>query len=107
MDYIALHIYMGQSPQTYSNQVKKIFSTYGKKIWITEFAPRDDSATSGQPETNKVSEEWIRNNFIEPVLTDYENMDEVFRYKLTSLGDYYATIHPNDDAPANGMTMPQ
>ena len=67
MDYIALHIYMGQSPQTYSNQVKKIFSTYGKKIWITEFAPRDDSATSGQPETNKVSEEWIRNNFIEPV----------------------------------------
>ena len=28
--------------------------------------------------------------------------------KLTSLGDYYATIHPNDDAaPANGMTMPQ
>ena len=64
------------------------------------------------------------------VLTDYENMDEVFRYawfsgsptmaglwtsmlvdkdgKLTSLGDYYATIHPNDDAaPANGMTMPQ
>ncbi|WP_255508065.1 glycosyl hydrolase [Bacteroides difficilis] len=130
MDYIALHIYMGQSPQTYSDQVKKIFSTYGKKIWITEFAPRDDSATSGQPETNKVSEEWIRNNFIEPVLTDYENMDEVFRYawfsgsptmaglwtsmlvdkdgKLTSLGDYYATIHPNDDAaPANGMTMPQ
>lgn len=128
-DYIALHIYMGQSPTTYSNQVKNIANTYGKKIWITEFAPRDDSAESGKPETNHFSEEWIRNNFIEPVLTDYEAMPEVFRYAwfsgsptmaglwtsmlvngsgdLTSLGDYYATIHPNEDIlPPKGTAMP-
>lgn len=118
MDYIALHIYMGQSPKTYTDQVKKIYATYGKKCWITEFAPRDDSATSGKPETNKWSEEWIRNNFIVPVITDYEAMDEVFRYswfsgsptmaglwtsmlvdkegKLTSLGEYYKTVQPNE-----------
>lgn len=129
MDYIALHIYMGQSPATYSNQVKTIFSTYGKKVWITEFAPRDDSATPGDPSTNHFSEQWIRDNFIEPVITDYESMSEVFRYAwfsgsptmaglwtsmlvdkdggLTSLGTYYASIHPNESiAPANGVTMP-
>lgn len=128
-DHIALHIYMGQSPKTYSDQVKNMAATYGKKIWITEFAPRDDGATSGKPETNRFSEEWIRTNFIEPVLTDYESMPEVFRYawfsgsptmaglwtsmlvngggQLTTLGSYYASIHPNEAiAPAPGKTMP-
>ena len=129
MDYIALHIYMGQSPATYASQVKKIASTYGKKVWITEFAPRDDSAVSGDPSTNRFSEKWIRENFIEEVLGSYESMDEVFRYawfsgsptmaglwtsmlvdkdgKLTTLGNYYSTIHPNAEAaPADGITLP-
>lgn len=129
LDYIALHIYMGQSPSTYTEQVRNIYTTYSKKVWITEFAPRDDSADSNNPASNKYSEEWIRNNFIEPVITDYESMDEVFRYswfsgspemaglwtsmlidkygKKTSLGEYYASIHPNENiAPAKGVSMP-
>lgn len=131
VDYIALHLYSGPSPSTYSNQVKNIYKNYGKKIWITEFAPRHDGASSsGNPEDNTYTEKWIHDSFIKTVLTDYESMDEVFRYawfsgsptmaglwtsmlvdkegKLTSLGEYYATINPNNDiAPAKGVAMPQ
>jgi len=117
MDYIALHIYMGQSPTTYINQVQNIFALYGKKIWITEFAPRDDSATSGQPSTNHYSAQWILDNFMQPLLPQLESMDAVYRYawfsgsptmaglwtsmlvdatgNLTILGNYYKTLNPN------------
>ncbi|MCD8081617.1 MAG: glycoside hydrolase family protein [Bacteroides sp.] len=128
-DYVAAHLYVGPAPTTYVNQVKELADTYGKKVWVTEFAPRDDNAVSGRPETNSYSEEWIRDNFIEPLLTEYESMSEVFRYawfsgsptmaglwtsmlvnkegELTSLGEYYASIDPNEDIlPADGVTMP-
>jgi len=120
MDYMALHIYMGQSPSTYITQVQNIYSAYGKKVWITEFAPRDDSATSGQPSTNHYSAQWILDNFMTPLLPQLESMDAVFRYawfsgsptmaglwtsmlvdasgQLTILGNYYITISPNNNA---------
>lgn len=127
-DYVAAHLYVGPAPTTYVNQVKELADTYGKKVWVTEFAPRDDNVVSGRPETNSYSEEWIRDNFIEPMLTEYESMPEVFRYawfsgsptmaglwtsmlvkkegELTSLGEYYASIHPNEDIlPADDVTM--
>ncbi len=114
MDYIALHIYMGQNPDTYANQVKSISNKYGKRIWITEFAPRDDNATSGKPETNHYSADWIYANFMPQVLSSYESMNEVYRYSwfsgsptmaglwtsmlvdkngaLTVLGNYYKNV---------------
>jgi hypothetical protein len=120
LDYIALHIYMGQSPNTYINQIQNIYSLYGKKIWITEFAPRDDNATSGQPATNHYSAQWILDNFMTPLLPQLESMDAVYRYawfsgsptmaglwtsmlvdasgNLTILGNYYKTINPNNAA---------
>jgi hypothetical protein len=113
VDYIALHIYMGQSPSTYVTQVKNINIKYGKRIWITEFAPRDDNATNGQPQTNHFSADWILANFMPQVISSYESMPEVYRYSwfsgsptmaglwtsmlvdqsggLTVLGNYYKT----------------
>jgi len=118
LDHIALHIYMGQSPSTYTNQVQNIYALYGKKIWITEFAPRDDSAVSGQPTTNHYSAQWILDNFMTSLLPQLENMDAVYRYSwfsgsptmaglwtsmlvdgtgnLTVLGNYYKTLNPNN-----------
>ncbi|MDI3320938.1 glycosyl hydrolase [Pinibacter soli] len=114
VDYIALHIYMGQSPSTYATQVSNIYNKYSKRVWITEFAPRDDNATSGHPETNHYSSDWILANFMPQVLNSYESMDAVFRYSWfsgsptmaglwtsmlvdkngapTNLGNYYKTV---------------
>jgi hypothetical protein len=124
LDHIALHIYMGQATTTYNTQVSNIYSLYGKKIWITEFAPRDDNAVSGDPSSNHFSAQWILDNFMTPLLTQLESSEAVYRYawfsgspswadlwtsilidgngNLTILGEYYKTINPHNSVALPG-----
>ncbi len=43
-DYVAVHMYAGIGTENYQSVIRTVYNKYGKKIWITEFAPRDDNA---------------------------------------------------------------
>ena len=116
-DYVAVHMYAGIGTDNYQNVIKEVYNKYGKKIWITEFAPRDDNAS--QNGYNSYSESRVLGQ-MEVLLPAYEEMEEVFRYswfgcasdsmlglvtsrffgdddQITSLGEYYASIEPNEN----------
>ena len=116
-DYVAVHMYAGIGTQNYQSVIKEVYNKYGKKVWITEFAPRDDNAK--QNGYNSYTESRVLSQ-MQVLLPAYEQMNEVFRYSwfgcasetmmglissrffgsdgnITSLGDYYATISPNNE----------
>ena len=97
--------------------IRDVYNKFGKKIWITEFAPRDDNAKNNG--YNSYTESRVLDQ-MKVLLPAYEGMNEVFRYswfgcasptmiglvtsrffgddeRITSLGEYYATLEPNDD----------
>lgn len=115
-DYIAVHMYAGIGTTNYQQVIRDVSNQFGKKVWITEFAPRDDSAkVNGY---NSYTEARVLDQ-MKVLLPTYEGMPEVFRYswfgcaaptmiglitsrffgdngQITSLGTYYATISPNN-----------
>lgn len=116
-DYVAVHMYAGIGTQNYQSVIRDVYNKYGKKVWITEFAPRDDNAKSNG--YNSYTETRVLNQ-MQTLLPAYEQMNEVFRYswfgcasetmvgltssrffdsdgKMTSLGEYYATLSPNEE----------
>ena len=42
-DYVAVHMYAGIGTQNYQSVIRDVYNKFGKKIWITEFAPRDET----------------------------------------------------------------
>lgn len=119
VDYIAVHLYVGGNPGTYIKILQDVYARYGKPIWITEFAVRDDN-TGGNPANNMYTPEMIL-TFMQNLLPQLEALDFVYRYawfnpsptmaglwpcalfnqngSLTILGDYYKSI------PANSYTL--
>lgn len=114
VDYIAVHLYVGGNPGTYIKILQDVYARYGKPIWITEFAVRDDN-TGGNPANNIYTPEMIL-AFMENLLPQLEALPFVFRYawfnpsptmaglwpcalfnqngSLTILGDYYKSVPP-------------
>ena len=116
-DYVAVHMYAGIGTQNYQSVIRDVYNKFGKKIWITEFAPRDDNAKNNG--YNSYTESRVLDQ-MKVLLPAYEGMNEVFRYswfgcasptmiglitsrffgddeRITSLGEYYATLEPNND----------
>lgn len=115
VDHIAVHLYVGNDPNTYINALKAVYAKYQKPIWITEFAVRDDN-TGGDLSKNRYSPIDIL-SFMQRLLPELEKLDFVYRYtwfhpsptmaglypcalfdangKLTILGEYYRSISPN------------
>ncbi|MGM9785774.1 MAG: glycosyl hydrolase [Candidatus Cryptobacteroides sp.] len=116
-DYVAVHMYAGIGTQNYQSVIREVYNKYGKKVWITEFAPRDDNAKNNG--YNSYTEERVLSQ-MSTLLPAYEQMNEVFRYSwfgcasetmiglissrffnsegaITSLGSYYASINPNNE----------
>ena len=112
IDFVAIHIYHKNTPSNFIALVEEVYQTYGKPIWITEFAVRDTNATTSTP--NKYSEAYVL-SFMDEVLNSLDQLDYVKRYSwfdpnsnnpkyprlatadlisetnvLTALGDFYA-----------------
>jgi hypothetical protein len=117
VDFVAIHIYHKNDPIKFIELVEEVYLTYGKPIWITEFAVRDTNATIYNP--NIYSESYVL-TFMENVLNELHELDYVKRYswfdpnannekypilqtadiidennQLTTLGEYYASINSN------------
>ena len=116
-DYVAVHMYAGIGTQNYQSVIRDDYNQFGKKVWVTEFAPRDDNAKNNG--YNSYTESRVLDQ-MQTLLPAYEEMNEVFRYswfgcasesmiglitsrffgdddQITSLGTYYASIEPNAD----------
>ena len=112
IDFVAIHIYHKNIASNFLALVEEVYQTYGKPIWITEFAVRDMDATTSIP--NRYSEAYVL-SFMDQVLTALDELDYVKRYswfdpnsnnpkyprlitadlisetnELTALGDFYA-----------------
>lgn len=115
-DYVAVHMYAGIGTTNYQSVIKDVYNKYGKKVWITEFAPRDDNARNAGYNSYTISRVLSQ---MQVLLPAYEQMNEVFRYSwfgcasstmiglitsrffgddgaITELGTYYAGINPNE-----------
>ena len=115
-DYVAVHMYAGIGTTNYQSVIKDVYNKYGKKVWITEFAPRDDNAKNAGYNSYTISRVLSQ---MQVLLPAYEQMNEVFRYSwfgcasssmiglvssrffgddgnITELGTYYAGLNPND-----------
>ena len=116
-DYVAVHMYAGIGTENYQSVIRNVYNKYGKKVWITEFAPRDDNAKNSGYNSYTVARVLSQ---MQTLLPAYESMSEVFRYswfgcasdtmlglissrfydsdgKITELGEYYASLNPNND----------
>jgi|TARA_A100001011_G_C14318853_1_gene849423 hypothetical protein len=119
IDFVAIHIYHKNNPTEFIELIEEVYQTYGKPIWITEFAVRDTNATINN--TNIYSESYVL-AFMENVLNELHKLDYVKRYswfdpnannekyprlqtadiinennQLTTLGEYYANQNPNNN----------
>lgn len=122
-DYVAVHMYAGIGTQNYQQVIRDVYNRYGRKVWITEFAPRDDNASANG--YNSYTEARVLDQ-MQTLLPAYEQMNEVFRYAwfgcaspsmlgllssrffdeagaITSLGRYYATLEPNPEIRLAGQ----
>ena len=116
-DYVAVHMYAGIGTTNYQSVIKDVYNKYGKKVWITEFAPRDDNAKNAGYNSYTISRVLSQ---MQVLLPAYEQMNEVFRYSwfgcasssmiglvssrffgddgnITELGTYYAGLNPNEN----------
>jgi hypothetical protein len=119
VDHVAVHIYAGIGTSIYETAIREVYNRYGKPVWITEYAPRDDNATSSIPNKFDMQNDVLP--FMRTTTSKYEDMPEVFRYAwftstsatmyglssamltspsltLNMLGEYYKTIYPNNSA---------
>ena len=114
VDYIGVHHYGGPSTTAFISKLKETYEMYGKrKIWVTEFAVADWTATT--PAANKYSPQEI-SAFVNESLKALDEIDWVFRYSwfdgknapvatsslyendnttLTQVGQAYANINRN------------
>lgn len=120
-DYVAVHMYAGIGTQNYQSVIREVYNKFGKKVWITEFAPRDDNARNNG--YNSYTESRVLDQ-MQTLLPAYEGMNEVFRYawfgcasptmiglvtsrffgddgQMTPPGAYYASIEPNPEIRLN------
>ncbi len=113
VDFITVHSYGGSNVLSFINNIKGVYNTYEKPLWITEFAVADWNATS--PESNRYSEAEVM-AFMTDALKALDNIDWVHRYawfdgsgrnplytsalfdeeqNITSLGQLYSGNKPN------------
>lgn len=112
VDFVTVHHYGGPNVINFINKLKTAHETYGKPIWVTEFAVADWSATS--PEANKYTPEEVK-KFMGQALEAMDTIEWVHRYawfdgrngplfpsalydedaNITPLGLFYAGHSPN------------
>lgn len=113
VDFITVHSYGGSNVLSFINNIKSVYNTYEKPLWITEFAVADWNATS--PENNKYSEAEVM-AFMTDAVKALDEIDWVHRYSwfdgsgrnplytsalfdqegvITPLGQLYAGNKPN------------
>ena len=119
VDFVCMHSYGGLNADAFLAKVKEAYDTYGKPIWITEFAVGDWNATS--PAENKYTATQVL-SFMKEVLPQLDRLSYVHRYawynakpedapltssilfdendQLTALGEYYANFDPNENIGA-------
>lgn len=104
VDYVAMHWYGAPDAEAFLAKVDEVYNTYGKPVWITEFAVADweaslaveavidDPATLDVDETaaaipaveNRYSEQEVI-DFMKVVLPALDENDNVFRYSWFSV----------------------
>ena len=119
VDFVAIHVYHKNNPTKFIELINEVYQTYGKPIWITEFAVRDTNATINNP--NIYTESYVL-AYMENVLNELHELDYVKRYswfdpnannekypklqtsdiinennQLTTLGEFYASQNPNNN----------
>ena len=117
IDFICLHLYLGNNPVLFLDKVDYIFQKYNKPIWITEMAVVDNSAST--VEDNKLTFSEVLGT-MRVLLPELYNRQYVKRFawfngtkdspnfprlassilydeddNLTELGEYYANYKPN------------
>lgn len=126
IDFVPIHWYSGLDARGFLNHLRNIHETYGKPIWVTEFAPVDWGAKK-RKEGNRFTEDQVL-AFMKEVLTGMDRMDFVERYcwyaphrgfnkspygmtallkkdgTFTKLGAYYAShkYNPGPKGPGKG-----
>lgn len=90
VDYTAIHLYTPPDPELFLKKVDAIFKSFGKPIWITEFAVRDPLARRNPGAKNRYSESEVL-NFMKVVLPELERRPYVVRYAWFEGGNYDAT----------------
>jgi len=115
VDFVAVHSYGGVNVLNFINKLAEIHETYGRPIWITEFAVADWDATS--IEANDYSEGSVV-EYMKETLGYLNDIPWIHRYawfdggerpplassalfngeaNITSLGELYARIDPNNN----------
>ena len=115
VDFIAVHSYGGPNVLGFINNLKVVYNTYEKPIWITEFGVGDWNATT--PANNRHSEATVI-EFMQGALAALNDINWIHRYAwfdggtrpalatsalfdeeatVTALGQAYAEINPNTD----------
>ena len=77
VDYVAVHSYEGPSPDILMNRLERIHRTYGRPLWITEFAVGDWHAPSVHK--NRHRPDRIA-KFMREILPTLDSADFVQRY---------------------------
>lgn len=84
-DFVAVHWYGAPSAKSFLRKIDDIHDTYGKPIWITEFAVSDWAARDGRK--NRYSTEATE-RFMRTVLPELERRPYVERYAWMGAGAY-------------------
>ena len=117
VDYICLHLYKGNDPQPFLDDVDQIYEKYRKPIWITEMSVVDNQAET--VEENQLTYSEVLGT-MRKLLPELYSRDHVFRFawftatkdspnyprnaasilfddddNLTELGEYYSRYKSN------------
>ena len=77
VDFLTVHRYGGVNARRFLQKLDEMHATHGLPIWLTEFAARDNDATT--PEENRYTDDRVW-RFMAEVLPGLEERDFVERY---------------------------
>ena len=77
VDYICLHLYKGNDPQPFLDDVDQIYEKYRKPIWITEMSVVDNQAET--VEENQLTYSEVLGT-MRKLLPELYSRDHVFRF---------------------------
>jgi hypothetical protein len=75
VDYTAVHLYVNPSASGLINNLKAVYNTWGRPVWLTEFSPVDWAGNQGWTEDDNY-------NFIAEFMWQAEDNDWLKRYSI-------------------------